>query len=137
MIVVEVKQRLRAQDFDSLAFTADAWIEAHGDLQGLVIHAREFPGWENLGAFLRHVRFLRNHHRKVKRIAFAVDSKLASLAPKIAEHFVQAEIKVSRTVNSIAPSRGHETLRSQNRCHNDPLRTEQNPTRGSEAAYRR
>ena len=58
-----------------------------------MIHAREFPGWENLGAFLRHVRFLRDHHRKVKKIALAVDSKLANLAPKIAEHFVQAEVK--------------------------------------------
>ena len=93
VIVVEVKQALRAQDFDSLAFTADAWIEAHGDLQGLVIHAREFPGWENLASFLRHVRFVREHHRKVKRIALAADTKLASLAPSIAEHFIQAEVK--------------------------------------------
>ena len=93
VIVVEVKQALRAQDFDALALTADTWIEAHGNLQGLVIHAREFPGWENWGSFLRHVRFVRNHHREVKRIAFAADSKLASLAPGIAEHFIQAEVK--------------------------------------------
>lgn len=93
VIVVEVKQALRAQDFDALALTADTWIEAHGDLNGVVIHAREFPGWENLGSFLRHVRFVRDHHRKVKRIALAADSKLASLAPRIGEHFVQAEVK--------------------------------------------
>ena len=93
VIVVEVKQALRAQDFDALAFTADTWIEAHGNLQGLVIHAREFPGWENLGSLFRHVRFVRDHHRKVKRIAFAADSKLASLAPRIADHFIQAEVK--------------------------------------------
>jgi len=93
VIVVEVKQALRAQDFDALAFTADAWIEAHGDLQGLVIHAREFPGWENMGSFFRHVRFVRDHHRKIKRIALAADTKLASLAPRIAEHFIQAEVK--------------------------------------------
>lgn len=93
VIVVEVKQALRAQDFDALAFTADTWIEAHGNLQGLVIHAREFPGWENFGSFLRHVRFVRNHHREVKRIAIAADSKLASLAPGIAEHFIKAEVK--------------------------------------------
>ncbi len=93
VIVVEVKQALRAQDFDALAFTADAWIEAHGDLQGLVIHAREFPGWENLGSFVRHVRFVRDHQRKIKRVALAVDAKLASLAPAIAEHFIQAEVK--------------------------------------------
>ena len=93
VIVVEVKQALRAQDFDSLAFTADAWIEAHGSLQGLVIHTREFPGWENLASFFRHVRFVRDHQRHVKRIALAADTKLASLAPRIAEHFIQAEVK--------------------------------------------
>jgi SpoIIAA-like len=93
VIVVEVKQTLRAQDFDSLAFTADAWIEAHRDLQGQVIHVREFPGWENLASLLRHVRFIRDHERKVKKVALATDTKLASLAPSIAEHFIQAEVK--------------------------------------------
>jgi hypothetical protein len=93
VIVVEVEGALRAQDFDALALTADAWIEAHGDLHGLVIHAREFPGWENLGGFLRHMRFVRDHHRKVERIALAADSKLATLAPRLAEHFVKAEVK--------------------------------------------
>lgn len=93
VIVVEVKQALRAQDFDALAATADAWIEAHGDLQGVVIHAREFPGWENLGSLFRHVRFVRDHHRKVKRIALVADAKLVVLVPKIAEHFIQAEVK--------------------------------------------
>jgi hypothetical protein len=93
VIVVEVKQALRAQDFDALAVTADAWIEAHGSLQGLVIHTREFPGWENMASFFRHLRFVRDHHRKVKRIALAADAKVASVAPKIAEHFIQAEVK--------------------------------------------
>lgn len=93
VIVVEVKGALHAQDFDALALTADAWIEAHGYLDGLVIHTRGFPGWENLGSLLRHVRFVRDHHRKVKRIALAADSKLASLAPVIGAHFVKAEVK--------------------------------------------
>jgi SpoIIAA-like len=93
VIVVEVKQALRAQDFDALAMTADAWIEAHGDLQGLVIHVREFPGWENMGSMLRHLRFVRDHHRHVKRIAFAADTKLASVAPAFADVFIKAEVK--------------------------------------------
>jgi hypothetical protein len=93
VIVVDVKDALRAQDFDALAVTADAWIESHGHLHGLVIHAREFPGWENLAGFLRHIRFVRDHHRKIERVALAADSKLASLAPHIAEHFAKAEVK--------------------------------------------
>jgi hypothetical protein len=93
LIVVEVKHALSAQDFDALAFTADTWIESHGSLQGIVIHARAFPGWENLGGLVRHMQFVRDHHRHVKRIALAADAKIASLAPKIAEHFIQAEVK--------------------------------------------
>lgn len=92
VIVAEIDSPLRVQDFDALALTADAWIEAHGQLRGLVLHAREFPGWETAGSFLRHVQFVRDHHRKVLRIALATDSKLASLAPRLAEHFVEAEI---------------------------------------------
>lgn len=93
VIVVEVKEALRAQDFDALSALADAWIEAHGHLPGIVIHAREFPGWENLGSLLRHVRFVRDHHRTIRRIALASDSKLAVLMPRIAEHFVHAEVR--------------------------------------------
>lgn len=93
VIVVEVKQALRSQDFDALASTADAWIEQHGALQGLVIHVRAFPGWENLASLLRHVQFVRGHHREVRRIAFAADTKLAGVAPVLAEVFTRAEVK--------------------------------------------
>jgi hypothetical protein len=93
VIVVEVTQALRARDFDELAATADAWIEAHGSLQGLVIHTRRFPGWENLGGLIRHVRFVRDHHRKIRRIAVAADGDLATLMPRLGEHFVKAEVK--------------------------------------------
>ena len=93
VLVVDVRQALRAQDFDALAATADQYLDAHGDLAGIVIHARTFPGWENLGGLIRHVRFLRDHHRRVRRVALASDSRLADLAPKLAEHFVQAEVR--------------------------------------------
>lgn len=94
VLVVDVKQALRSADFEAIAITADTWIEAHGRLHGLVIHVRAFPGWENLGALVRHVRFVRDHHRKIDRIALAADSKLASVGPRIGEHFVKAEVKV-------------------------------------------
>jgi hypothetical protein len=93
VMVVEVTHALRARDFDEMAAAADAWIDAHGHLQGLVIHARRFPGWENLGGLIRHVRFVRDHHRKIKRIALAADGELATLGPRIGEHFIQAEVK--------------------------------------------
>jgi hypothetical protein len=93
VLVVEPERPLQAEDFDALAMTVDPWIEAHGELRGVVVHAREFPGWENLGAFFRHLRFVRDHHRLVRRIALAAGGKLADLAPRLAEHFIAAEIK--------------------------------------------
>lgn len=93
VIVVELAAALRAQDFDALAVTADNWIEAHGQLQGLVIHARDFPGWENAAGLFRHLRFVRDHHRHIARVALAADSRLAELAPRLASHFVAADVR--------------------------------------------
>jgi stage II sporulation SpoAA-like protein len=93
VLVVEVTAPLRAQDFDALAATADAWLETHDALPGVVIHARQFPGWENAASMLRHFRFVRDHHRAVRRVALAADGKRADLIAGLAEHFVHAEIK--------------------------------------------
>ncbi|MGW7543156.1 STAS/SEC14 domain-containing protein [Streptomyces sp. NPDC054770] len=93
VLVVEVEQPLRTQDFDALAQTADSWLETHDALSGVVVHARDFPGWENIGSLLRHVRFVRDHHRRIRRIALAADSRLAGLVPHFANHFVQAEVR--------------------------------------------
>jgi hypothetical protein len=93
VLVLEPKGPLSAQDFEALALEVDPWIESHGSLQGIVVHAGTFPGWENFGGLVGHFRFVRDHHRKVRRIALAVDGALAQVAPKLAEHFVQAEIK--------------------------------------------
>jgi hypothetical protein len=93
VLIVEPQGPLGAEDFDALAISVDPWIEAHGALRGLVVHAREFPGWQNFGSFLRHLRFVRDHHRKIRRVALCAGGTLASLAPKLAEHFVAAEIR--------------------------------------------
>ncbi|MFR9727805.1 STAS/SEC14 domain-containing protein [Saccharopolyspora sp. MS10] len=93
VLVVEVTQPLRAPDFDALARSADHWLETHDELAGVVVHARDFPGWENVGSLLRHVRFVRDHHRKVRKVALAADSELAGLVPRLANHFVRAEVR--------------------------------------------
>jgi hypothetical protein len=94
VLLIEPHGRLRAEDFDALDAAADAWIEsADRSLRGVVVHARQFPGWENLGSLLRHVRFVRDHHRKIRRVALAVDGAVAQIAPALVDHFVHAELK--------------------------------------------
>jgi hypothetical protein len=92
VLVIEPTGPLRAEDFDALALVVDPWIEAHGELRGLVVHARAFPGWENLGSLFRHLTFVRDHHRRVRRVAVCADGTLTALAPRLAEHFVKAEL---------------------------------------------
>ena len=93
VIVVEIKQALGPADFAVLAATADEWIKTHGALNGLVLRAHHFPGWESLRGVMSHIRFVRDHHREVKHIALVTDSRLAGLLPQLAEHFVKAEVK--------------------------------------------
>jgi hypothetical protein len=94
VLLVEPHGRLRAEDFDALDAAADTWsASGEGALRGVVVHARQFPGWENLGSLLRHVRFVRDHHQKIRRVALAVDGPVAHIAPPLVDLFVQAEMK--------------------------------------------
>lgn len=93
VLVLEPRAKLKPEDFDAVATTVDPWVEADGGLDGIVIHAREFPGWESLGSFLRHLELVRDRHEKVKRVAIVADGKLAELIPELADHFVEAEIE--------------------------------------------
>lgn len=93
VLVIEPSGVLRREDFEAIARTIDPWIRRHGELRGVVVHARAFPGWENLGSVLRHVRFVREHHRAVRRVALAADGWAAELVPMLARHVVDVEMR--------------------------------------------
>ena len=76
ILYVRPKSALDKGDFDQLAKTVDPYIEKTGDLAGVIVEAPAFPGWESLGAMVAHFRFVRDHHKRVKRIALVTDSAL-------------------------------------------------------------
>jgi hypothetical protein len=84
---------LSKEDFQSAAAVIDPYIEKTGQLQGLIIHTESFPGWDSFQAMHSHMTFVKEHHRKVPRIAFVTDSVISNLAEKIGSHFVNADIK--------------------------------------------
>ncbi len=84
---------LRAQDFDQIAGVVDPFIEQYGSLHGLILEVPHFPGWENLGAAVRHFRFVRDHHKNVRKVAVVTDSPLGAVAEHITAHFVAAQVK--------------------------------------------
>jgi len=93
ILILRPKGRLEATDFQNLAQGIDPYIEANGRLHGILLDAESFPGWKDFSALLAHLKFVREHHRKIEKIAVVSDSSFLSFAPKIATHFVQADIR--------------------------------------------
>ena len=50
-------------------------------------------GWQDLAGLLAHLRFVRDHHRNVKRVAAIGNGLAVSIVPALARHFVDAEIR--------------------------------------------
>jgi hypothetical protein len=84
---------LERGDFLELAKTVDPFIQKTGGLSGLIVDAPIFPGWDSFGAMAAHMRFVRDHHKKIKRIALVTDSAMGNVAEHLASHFVSAEIR--------------------------------------------
>jgi len=93
IVLVRPQARLDKDDFVKLAKAVDPQIEASGDLAGVIIDAPSFPGWENFGSMVRHLRFVRDHHKHVKKVAVVTNSAFGDAAEHLASHFVSAEIK--------------------------------------------
>ncbi len=93
ILILEPDAPLEATDFDALACEIDPYIVEHGKLSGLMIHAKAFPGWANVDAFLAHMQFVKSHHQKIVRLAMVTDSKLLGELPKIAGHLVHVQVK--------------------------------------------
>ena len=93
ILILRPNGKLSADDFAALARSVDPYLDAQGKLEGLMIEAAAFPGWEDFSALLSHFRFVRDHHRRIRRIAVVSDSTFLTVAPKFASHFVGAEVK--------------------------------------------
>lgn len=93
IVTVWPTRPLSADDFGDLAMAVDAQIEAGSDLTGVIVDAARFPGWDRFGAMVTHLRFVRDHHRHVKKIAVVTDSHLGDLAEHLVAHFISAEVR--------------------------------------------
>jgi hypothetical protein len=92
ILVLETGTPLSTEDFSGLAIVVDSYLSNHDKLRGVLIHAKSFPGWEDLDGFTAHMRFVREHHKKVARLAVVTDSHLAGMLESLGKHFVAAEM---------------------------------------------
>lgn len=93
VLILRPSGELEAGDFERVAAEVDPIIERTGGLRGLMIFAETFPGWEDFAAFSSHLRFVKDHHRKIGRVAIVSNDAVVSMAPRLFRHFVAAEVQ--------------------------------------------
>jgi hypothetical protein len=105
ILIIKPKGELDRGQFDLIARDVDAHLKDHQKLNGVLLDGTHFQGWQNFAAMTTHLKFIKSHHRSVKKIALVSDYQLLNVIPRIAEHFIRAEVKVFK------PSRRNQALR--------------------------
>jgi hypothetical protein len=93
ILVVSPEDRLESTDFERLRLLADPYIEEHGELNGLLIDAESFPGWEDFSSMLSHLKFVHNYQKNIKRVAAVTDNGFLAILPIVADYFAVAEVR--------------------------------------------
>ncbi len=93
ILYVKPTSALNAKDFAQLSDTINNYVKQHGTLKGFLIETERFPGWDNINAFFAHMKFIKNHHTKIQKIALVTNSKFASTAEKYIGPYIKAKIK--------------------------------------------
>jgi hypothetical protein len=93
VLVLSPNGSLEKADFERLCREIDPYIAENGKLTGIMVCVKSFPGWESLGAMVAHLKFVRDPHRNIGRIAAVTDSELLRIMTMISKHFVSAEAR--------------------------------------------
>lgn len=64
--------------------------------------APSFRGWQNLRSLVRHVAFVAGHHRRIRRVAMAVDGRIGAWAPAVADRALHPEVRHFRHADDAA-----------------------------------
>lgn len=93
VLIMQPNGELEAADFERLSARVDPYLAEAGVLGGVMIVADHFPGWDDFAALTSHLRFVREHHKKIRRVALVTSDRLVSTVPRFASHFVDAEVR--------------------------------------------
>lgn len=93
ILVIMPEGPLRTEDFQALGQAVDDYIVSDGALNGIMISAEKFPGWEDFAGFLSHVKFVRENNRDVDKVAAVTDSAFLSIMPRVVDYFISADVR--------------------------------------------
>ena len=68
ILIIKPIGPLESTDFEKLAQEVDPYIEENGKLNGLMVYAKSFPGWDDFAAFLSHIIAVQNSRNRSEGI---------------------------------------------------------------------
>jgi hypothetical protein len=69
--------------FEKLIQKVGPYFREKVNLKSVMIYAKSFPGRDNFAASLSHIKFIKNHHQKVKKPAAIINSTFLSKSATI------------------------------------------------------
>jgi hypothetical protein len=93
IVIIEPSGPITRSDLETLTRDVDDYIRQKGVIRGMIIHTRSFPRWQDLGAFLKDMKFVFAHQNKIQRVASVTDSGLLMIVHGIAHHVLSPEIR--------------------------------------------
>ena len=93
LLILRLEGPLEASDFTSLTPLVDGYLDRGGKLHGVLLSGKSFPGWANLEGLIAHLKFVRNHHSRIDKVAIVADGLVARLVPGVASHFLHARLQ--------------------------------------------
>lgn len=93
VLIISPTDKLQQVDFEQVRLLVDPYIEEHGGLNGVVIDAESFPGWEDFSSMLSHLHFIQDYEKQIGRVAAVSDSGFLAILPSVADHFVAADVR--------------------------------------------
>lgn len=93
LLILEPTQALLSNDFVYLKKCIDPYLSKGNTLKGLMIKTKNFPGWDSISAMKEHLIFVKEHHKKIEKLALVTDSSFIAAGKMIASAFVHPQMK--------------------------------------------
>lgn len=88
ILIIKPDTSLISHDFVMLTTIVDPYIHEHGKLNGPVIHAESFPGWQGFASRHAHFQYVKDHHALICKFAAVADEGTIADLPLFADRFV-------------------------------------------------
>lgn len=93
IFVVSPDGPISSSDIAELNRQVSDYINANDRVPNLVLRAEHFPAWKDFDAVSDHIRFVRDHHKLVRKVAIVTDSRLVWLVRPLIDSFTGAKIR--------------------------------------------